>query len=83
MNTVTEIVRQWLRENGYDGLCFRNGGEECGCHTDTLAPCGEPFPRDCVAAVKGPDGLFYPADGRPSEQTGDMEVNHENETDDR
>jgi len=60
--TVMEIVRRWLLEHRHDGLYFVNGGEECGCGIDDLAPCGEPFPRDCVAAVKGQDGLFYPAD---------------------
>lgn len=34
--TVREIVRDYLKANGYDGL-FSPG--ECGCTLDDLAPC--------------------------------------------
>ena len=34
--TVREIVKTWLEEHGYDGLC--SGG--CGCRVKDLMPCG-------------------------------------------
>jgi len=54
--TVKEILKHWLEQNGYDGLC----SEECGCELSDLCPCclGEnilscepgykvPCPEDC------------------------------------
>ena len=32
-----EIVKQYLIQNGYDGLCEEE--EECGCKLDNLFPC--------------------------------------------
>ncbi len=44
--TVKEIVREWLREKGYDGLC----AEDCGCSVDDLMPCsGYGASEDCMA----------------------------------
>ena len=52
--TVTEIVKNFLKENGFDGLV--NINEDCGCVIDNLAPClndisqcdaGYKVPRDC------------------------------------
>ena len=40
--TVKEIVIEYLKANGYDGLC----GEECGCAIDDLVPC-DSDPSDC------------------------------------
>jgi len=34
---VMDIVRQYLRREGYDGLA----GPYCGCLVEDLAPCGE------------------------------------------
>ena len=34
--TVKEIVLQYLKDNGYDGLYY----DECGCSLDNLMPCG-------------------------------------------
>lgn len=39
--TVKEIMIEYLKANGYDGL-FNRGGE-CGCQIDDLAPCCESF----------------------------------------
>ena len=33
--TVQSITANWLKANGYDGLC----SDECGCGLDDLAPC--------------------------------------------
>jgi len=35
--TVKEIVTEYLKDNGYDGLC----SEECGCAIDDLMPCND------------------------------------------
>ncbi len=32
---VKEIVKEWLEENGFDGLWYTN----CGCFTGDLMPC--------------------------------------------
>lgn len=46
--TVCEIVTQWLKDNGYDGL-YAPG--ECCCSLDDLMPCGGSLwdPGDCRA----------------------------------
>jgi len=44
--TVMDIVDQYLRANGFDGLFSDNG--KCGCVVDDLAPCGE-LQQDCRA----------------------------------
>jgi len=44
---VKEIVKTWLKDNDFDGLC----NEDCGCGIDDFAPCGDgPYP-DCEAAI--------------------------------
>jgi len=43
--TVGTIVRQYLREHGYDGLA----GEHCGCSIEDFPPC-EHISPDCVGA---------------------------------
>ena len=45
---IKEIVEQYLRDNGYTGLC----GFECGCGLDNLMPCNAPDISECVAAYK-------------------------------
>lgn len=45
--TVKEIVVEWLKVNGYDGLA----GEECGCAIDDLFCCGCSG-EDCVPGHK-------------------------------
>lgn len=37
--TVKQIITEYLRANGYDGLW--NDGGSCSCVTDDLAPCCE------------------------------------------
>lgn len=46
-------VYQWLKENGYDGLCTA----DCGCRVDDLMPCGK-LPGTCIPGHKrrGDDG---------------------------
>lgn len=46
---IQTIVEQWLRDNGYDGLC----SEACGCEVDDLMPCGE-LEMNCTAGYKIP-----------------------------
>jgi len=36
---VFQIIKKYLIDNGYDGLCT----EECGCAIDDLAACGRDF----------------------------------------
>ena len=48
--TVENILKEWLKKHGCDGLC----NEECGCGIDALAPCDALNIGDCVAAVHVP-----------------------------
>ena len=45
--TVEQIVSDWLREHGYDGLC----NLDCGCTLDDLVPC-RCINEECQAAYK-------------------------------
>ena len=57
--TCKEIVSNWLKANGYDGLLNCSG--ECGCLVDDLMNCEEPS-EDCEAGHRiGPDDLDWPA----------------------
>ena len=55
---VIDIVADWLKENGYDGLV--NVYLECGCELDDLIPCEMDF-GDCRAGYKVfcPEGYEY------------------------
>jgi len=44
--TVIEIVSEWLKENGYDGLC----GDECGCILGDLMCCDSDMSLNCQPA---------------------------------
>lgn len=51
---VKDIVLDWLKTNGCDGLC----NDDCGCGVDDFAPCEEGPWSNCIAAqsrVLGPD----------------------------
>ncbi len=50
MPTVKEIITQYLKDNGYDGLY--NGEGPCGCLAEDLFPCGEMF-DECSPGYKG------------------------------
>lgn len=52
MNTK-EIVKEYLKNNGYDGLINENG--DCGCLIDDLVPCmdGDGF-DNCIPGYKTP-----------------------------
>lgn len=58
--TLKEIVKQWLEENGYDGLC--NPDDECGCVLEDFMSCGEPG-EHCEAGHRldgeNEDGVGY------------------------
>jgi hypothetical protein len=56
---VREIVAQWLREHGYDGLYWCSGDEGCGCRLQDFIPCGEIL-EDCCPGYLQED----PEDGR-------------------
>ena len=47
LRKISDIVRWYLKENGYDGLYY----EECGCEIDDLFPCGEPS-LSCAAGYR-------------------------------
>ena len=56
--TVREIVAQWLRDHGYDGL-YHDG--DCGCLLDDLMPCCDSC-DNCEPGYKQPgdgDADFY------------------------
>lgn len=46
--TVKEIVIEYLKENGYDGLC----NNSCGCGIDDLFPCSFENTDICETAYK-------------------------------
>lgn len=45
---VEDIIKQWLKDNGYDGLFHEN---DCGCWMDRFRPCGESM-AECVPGHK-------------------------------
>ena len=49
--TIREIVIEYLKKNGYDGLCYPN--EECGCYIDhDFMPCCNPEIDECMPGCK-------------------------------
>ncbi len=52
---VSDIVKRFLEENGFDGLYT----DECGCfNIDDLFPCGSECIPDCVPGYKMPGDSF-------------------------
>lgn len=47
MKTVREILQEYLKANGYDGLC---DGWDCDCKIDNLLECGSAIP-ECKPGV--------------------------------
>ena len=63
--TVKDLLRDWLDDEHYVGLC--NPELECGCGLDDLIPCGSNC-GDCQPAkVKTEEGYFpeEPKEGKP------------------
>ena len=66
MANVKEIVADWLKANGYDGLCNDVG---CGCTLGDLMTCGEPSEycvpgwrrcdEACQTCPEGPQGCTF------------------------
>jgi hypothetical protein len=60
---IEEIVRTYLKTNGYDGLCLPE--QECGCRIDELFPCGD-APSNCQAGhwvMRDGDWIIVPGKG--------------------
>ena len=49
MPDVREIVKEWLRAHGYDGLCYY----DCGCEIEDLMPCTG-YSADCQPGYRTP-----------------------------
>ena len=49
--TLRDIVSDWLKSHGYDGLF--NGDGNCACLLSDLFPCGDPR-DDCEAGYRVP-----------------------------
>jgi hypothetical protein len=47
---VLQIIKIWLKDNGYDGLC----STDCGCSLDNLAPCDREEIAECEPGYKNP-----------------------------
>lgn len=50
--TVKEIIEEYLKKNGYDGLYNADGN--CGCCLDDLCPCGIEGIENCKVGYKRP-----------------------------
>ena len=53
--TISDIVLEYLKSNGYDGLMK----EDCGCTINDYMPCGGEYIDDCETAyaVDVPEGI--------------------------
>lgn len=69
---LSEIVREWLIRNGYDGLYVPG---ECACTIDDLFPCGDACP-DCSPGYKVPcncgDHDYHIDSNKPDKVNGDQ-----------
>ena len=68
--TCHDILKNWLTENGYDGLC--SSGGECACDVDDFVPCGadpsncEPGHKaECDCAEEHSFHIVIPSEGEP------------------
>ena len=55
---IYDIIREYLKKNGYDGLVSED--YECGCALDDFCPCE--MIGNCLAAYKWPgdeESAFY------------------------
>lgn len=50
LTNIFDIVEDWLRQHGYEGLC--NLGCDCGCGVGYIMPCGCPDLGDCRPAYE-------------------------------
>lgn len=48
MKTVLDIIAEYLKKNGYDGLC----GDECSCGIDEFSICRSASFVSCVPGYK-------------------------------
>lgn len=64
--TVQSIMKQWLIDNGYDGLCC----DECGCGVDDLMPCSGDYGSGIDQCVPG---FKVPCDPETCEYGGECE----------
>lgn len=55
--TVKDIIIQYLKENGFEGLVDIDN--ECGCLVDDLAPCFGSDLTNCEPAYKHPGEEGY------------------------
>lgn len=66
--TVLDIIINYLKEHGYDGLHYDN---ECGCELEDIVPCGEVSlncePGYKIVAPKGCEYDFYICPTKESE----------------
>lgn len=71
--TVLEILREYLKGNGYDGLY--SADDVCGCDADDLAPCFEVGPN-CRAGhlIDPPQGEEGPRYGPRKEGDNDADL---------
>jgi len=45
-SNIRDIVKQWLKQHGYSGLCFPD--MNCGCGFDDFMPCDNPDLNECI-----------------------------------
>lgn len=65
MKTIDELLPDWLRRAGYEGLC---NDDDCACSLDDLRPCGECgcscTPAHKVKAPQNSDADYWMKPGR-------------------
>lgn len=55
--TCKEIVAEYIKKNGYDGLC--DEGFPCSCNLKDFMPCGAPGILICLPGYRHSDGLIH------------------------